>query len=126
MALLAAGLWPRLKVGDIVCMEGPLGAGKTTFVRGILLAAGHLGEVRSPTFNLVHLYDTDPPILHADLYRVSTWSSMGLEDEVEHRISFVEWPDRLEGFADPDACWWVSIEFEGEGRRVTIRPPVLN
>lgn len=91
---LAAKLASVASVGDVVLLRGPLGAGKTTFVRGFLRAIGHEGEVRSPTFSLVHLYNTTPPVLHADLYRVESVLGLGLEDELEDRVSFIEWPDR--------------------------------
>lgn len=101
-------------------LEGPLGAGKTTLVRGLLEALGHEGPVRSPTFNLLQAFDTDPPVLHADLYRVSSAEGTGLEDYLDTHVVLVEWPDRL---PDDPEHWRVEIAFEGEGRKATVISP---
>ena len=117
---LGASLARRLRPGDLVRLEGPLGAGKTTLVRGLLEALGHPGPVRSPTFNLLQAFDTDPPVLHADLYRVAGAEGTGLEDYLDTHVVLVEWPDRL----PPDEGHWrVEIAFEGEGRRAKVVPP---
>lgn len=117
---LGAALAARLHPGDLVRLEGPLGAGKTTLVRGLLEALGHEGPVRSPTFNLLQAFETDPPVLHADLYRVRTAQGTGLEDYLDTHVVLVEWPDRL---PDDPAHWKIEIAFEGEGRVATIIPP---
>jgi tRNA threonylcarbamoyl adenosine modification protein YjeE len=102
---LAADFVRRLEPGDIVLLEGPLGAGKTTFVRGALEGLGYLGIVRSPTFNLIQTFETVPPVLHADLYRVPSEAGLGIEEAAESCISFIEcahggwrsdWPARDE------------------------------
>ena len=109
--------------GDIVLLEGPLGAGKTTWVRGLLGALGYLGAVRSPTFNLIQTFDTSPRVMHADLYRVKSYQGIGLEDYLESHLCLIEWPDRAEGLVSPDECWRLNIQFEGSGRRVKLTPP---
>lgn len=123
MRRLGATLAPRLRIGDILLLEGPLGAGKTTLMRGLLEALGVTEPVRSPTFNLLHLYSTSPPVAHADLYRLAGWQGIGLEDLADTHVIAIEWPSRAVGFADPDRCWQITIEPVAEGRRVTIRPP---
>ena len=121
----SAGAWlaSRLRSGDVVLLEGPLGAGKTTLVRGVLEALGHKGPVRSPTFNLLQLFETAPPILHADLYRVKSAHGIGLEDYLETHVSLIEWPDRLGGLLEPALCRRDRISFEGDGRRIEIFEP---
>ena len=116
---LAAELAASLKEGDLVLLEGPLGAGKTTFVRGILEGLGFEGPVRSPTFNLLQTFDTSPPVLHADLYRVSSSTGLGIEEYLATHICFVEWPDRAPQLLNL-APHRVSIEFESSGRRIRI------
>jgi tRNA threonylcarbamoyladenosine biosynthesis protein TsaE len=123
MRKLGASLAGALTPGEVVLLFGDLGAGKTTFVRGYLEAAGWTEPVRSPTFNLIQLYPLDPPILHADLYRVATAVGLGLEDYIDDHISFVEWPQRLEGFLNLSECWRVDIQFSDGGRIVEISAP---
>ena len=95
---LAAVLRPR----DVVTLSGPLSAGKTTLVRGVLAALGHVGEVPSPSFAIVQPYDAlDPPVWHVDLYRiekVSDLEELGLDDIREEGVLIVEWPEH----AGPD------------------------
>lgn len=117
MRALGARLSERWKAGDLVLLEGPLGAGKTTLVRGVLEALGHRGGVRSPTFNLLQVYATHPPVLHADLYRLTSADGLGLEDYCDDHLCLIEWPDRL---GDIEGAIRVRIEFEGEGRTVEV------
>ncbi|MBS1724853.1 MAG: tRNA (adenosine(37)-N6)-threonylcarbamoyltransferase complex ATPase subunit type 1 TsaE [Armatimonadetes bacterium] len=111
------------KPGDVVLLSGDLGAGKTTFVRGYLESLGISEPVRSPTFNLLQVFATEPPVLHADLYRVKSAEGIGLEDYLDSHACLIEWPDRLHGLIDPKGCWQVHIDFEAEGRSVTVTPP---
>lgn len=113
----------HLQAGDVVLLHGNLGAGKTTFVRGVLRALGVQDEVRSPTFNLLQVFETDPPVLHADLYRLTSAAGLGLEDYLETHACFVEWPDRLGTLIDPDMAWHVHIGFQEAGRTLEIEPP---
>lgn len=112
-----------LHPGDIVLLEGPLGAGKTTFVRGILESLGYLKSVRSPTFNLIQTFDTHPPIMHADLYRLEGAEGIGLEDYFETHLCLIEWGEKAEGWIDPAYTWKIKIDFAGHGRSVLITPP---
>jgi tRNA threonylcarbamoyladenosine biosynthesis protein TsaE len=120
---LAAALGQEWAVGDMVLLSGPLGAGKTTFVRGYLASIGHTGPVRSPTFNLVQLFETLPPVVHIDLYRVTSPQGLDLFELIEGRVAMIEWPDRLEGWIDPIRCWRVTLAIEGHQRRIEVLRP---
>lgn len=93
---LAAELAADLRPGDVVLVEGELGAGKTTFVRGACRALGVHGVVTSPTFTIGQRYPGRVPVSHIDLYRVADLESEDpdlLADYVgPDRIAFVEWP----------------------------------
>ena len=120
---LAVAFVEGLSVRDVVCLSGPLGAGKTTFVRSCVRAMGYEEVVKSPTFNIIQTFETVLPVLHADLYRLASATGFGLEDLFETHVSFIEWPDRLAGMLDPDEVYWVEIEFAEIGRTVTVTPP---
>jgi tRNA threonylcarbamoyladenosine biosynthesis protein TsaE len=124
MRALGATLATRFKAGDVVFLEGELGAGKTTLVRGILAGLGWDQEVRSPTFNLLHTYPSlTPPVVHADLYRLAGWQGIGIEDYLEDWLCLIEWPDRAAGLVQDAAAWRIQIEFEGSGRKVMLAIP---
>jgi len=99
-----------LKAGDVVLLEGELGAGKTTFVKGVAAACGVTTMVRSPTFALMHRYHGNPDVVHVDLYREkdpSALDDLALE-EPDDALIIVEWP---KGLAE---AWF------GDATRVTI------
>src|ERR1044072_2295475 len=123
MRALGAELGARWRAGDVVFLEGPLGAGKTTLVRGLLEGLGVTEPVRSPTFNLLQTFDTNPPVLHADLYRVKSYEGIGIEDYLDTHLCLIEWPDRAVGLVDPDSACHVRISFDGEGRAVEVQKP---
>lgn len=95
-----------LRRGDVLLLEGELGAGKTTFVKGIADACNVEAMVRSPTFALMHRYRGDPDLVHVDLYRES--EAAGLEDlyldaGADDVVIVVEWPKKLANYLWPDA-----------------------
>lgn len=111
---LAGKVAQRIREGTVVCLEGSLGAGKTLFVQSMARTLGVQGEVTSPTFNLMNIYEGFCPIVHFDLYRIQT------EDELEE-IGFYEYTDFPEGIVliewgekFPDALPddYVKIEIE--------------
>lgn len=121
---IAGELAHRLKGGDVLAFQGGLGAGKTTFVRGLALGLGFDGEVSSPTFALVHEYDAKPPLYHFDLYRIHTFDdlySTGFFDYLDAGgILAVEWSENVEG-ALPEETIFVSFETLGdEERRIRL------
>lgn len=99
----AAQIAPALSAGDVLLLQGDLGAGKTHFARGVvqtrLALAGLVEDVPSPTFTLVQTYDAgDAEIWHTDLYRLSSVDEifeLGLIEAFDTAICLVEWPDRL-------------------------------
>jgi tRNA threonylcarbamoyladenosine biosynthesis protein TsaE len=93
---VGAELGVALRAGDVVLVEGELGAGKTTFVRGAARALGVTGPVTSPTFTIGQRYPGPVPVSHLDLYRLSSLADEdpGLLDDYlgPDSIAFVEWP----------------------------------
>ena len=127
-ATVAAGaqLAAMIRPGDVIAMTGDLGAGKTTLVRGLLQALGHDGEVPSPSFAIVQPYeDIDPPVWHADLYRVENvaeLAELGL-DSLGDGVLIVEWPERAGPGAWPEALR-LSLEIlDPQRRRLTAEVP---
>lgn len=100
---LAHELAPRLGAGDVILLQGSIGAGKTHFARALisarLAACGLAEDIPSPTFTLVQEYQADAlAIWHADLYRLSHPDEvieLGLSEAFENALCLVEWPDRL-------------------------------
>ena len=85
-----------LQSGDVVCLHGVLGAGKTTLVRGVARGKGYQERVTSPTFNLMNIYQAQEPIYHFDFYRLGCGdlADLGLEDYLEKDgICLIEWPE---------------------------------
>jgi tRNA threonylcarbamoyladenosine biosynthesis protein TsaE len=96
-----ATLADALEVGDVIALNGDLGAGKTTLARGIISALGFDGDVVSPTFPIVQIYDSPAmrlPLWHVDLYRIedpSEIDELALDDAREEAALVIEWPERL-------------------------------
>lgn len=128
-ATLALGrkLAGRLKAGDVITLSGPLSAGKTTLVRGMLTSLGHVGEVPSPSFAIVQPYESlSPPIWHVDLYRIdkiSDLDELGLEEIRGDGVLIVEWPEHAGASAWPEALA-LSLEVHEDGSRaLTVEVP---
>lgn len=116
-----------LRTGDVITLSGPLSAGKTTLVRGLLGALGHRGEVPSPSFAIVQPYEeVDPALWHVDLYRIESETELeelGLEDIRADGVLIVEWPEHAPG-AWPEALA-LSINVAEDGARdlTAVVPP---
>lgn len=116
-----------LKKGDLIALEGDLGGGKTTLVKGIVQGVNGCSdaEVTSPTFVLMHEYPGSVTVYHIDAYRLSNSEDArraGLEEFLYGDvITVVEWADRIRSIL-PASLWTVTFKVEGEtGRVLTIR-----
>jgi tRNA threonylcarbamoyladenosine biosynthesis protein TsaE len=121
---LAQRLAARLKPGIVIYLQGDLGAGKTTLVRGMLNALGYGGRVKSPTYTLVETYHVAGlEFRHFDLYRLrdgEEWEAAGFRDEFDgHNIFLIEWPENAQGLV-PQADMEITFEILENGRKVEI------
>ena len=99
MQELGRKIGAHLKVGDVVALIGPLGAGKTELTKGIAAAFG-IEEVTSPTFVIARSYRSNPPLIHMDAYRLLAGANplYELEDldlDAEKAITIIEWGGEL-------------------------------
>ena len=127
---LARSLAAVLEGGDVIGLEGGLGAGKTTFARGAVHGLGVTEEtaVTSPTFALLHLYEGRLPIAHADFYRLAgeaeaEMEELGVDELIEEgAVLFVEWGRKFPGMSSRTVLW-VELEIVSDlGRRARLRP----
>ena len=120
-AALGAELAALAHAGDLICLSGDLGAGKTALARGFIRARLGDVEVTSPTFTLVQIYgEGDDEIWHVDLYRIEEQSELrelGLDEAMETAICLIEWPDRL-GDDLPGDRLDVTLTFAADGGRI--------
>ena len=117
-----AELWSVLPAKSLVFLQGELGAGKTTLVRGFLRAAGFSGTVKSPTYTLVEEYSlNDRKVFHFDLYRLTSPEELewiGIRDYfAQNSTCFIEWAERGQSFLpEPDSI--ITLDVQGDGRSV--------
>lgn len=126
---LGVELGARLSAGDVVALSGPLGAGKTTLARGVLLALGLEGEVPSPSFPIVIAYDPPElrlPLWHVDLYRIDDpdeITELGLDEARTSAALLIEWPERMGGALWPQALRLALEPRDDGGRCLTWSAP---
>ncbi|WP_218647487.1 tRNA (adenosine(37)-N6)-threonylcarbamoyltransferase complex ATPase subunit type 1 TsaE [Sphingobium lactosutens] len=118
-----------VRIGDVIALEGGLGAGKTTLARAILEALGLEGEAPSPSFAIVQPYDVPEvrlPVAHVDLYRLDDAEEaeeLALGDYLMDSLLIIEWPGRLGGALWPHSLrLHITIEPNG-ARRLTADVP---
>ncbi|MDB5683395.1 MAG: hypothetical protein JWM75_1093 [Sphingomonas bacterium] len=128
-AAAGAALAPLLRPGDVVTLSGDLGAGKTTFARGVLAALGLAEEAPSPTFAIVQTYvrpEVRLPIAHVDLYRIrhpDEIEELGLDDMLDEGAVLIEWPERMGARLWPSALRLHLATDAGDVRRLTWHRP---
>ena len=110
-----------LTTGDVICLQGDLGAGKTTLVQGIAQGWGSLDSVSSPTFILVNVYRRadESQLFHMDAYRLDSTSEaeeLDLDSMLAQGALLIEWPERMNGLI-PKERLWVNLEHIDEEER---------
>lgn len=120
----------QLKGGDILLLEGELGAGKTTLVKGLAAGLGISYEITSPTFTLMNIYpvnsDKIKTLVHIDTYRLKDeeeLTEIGVEDYLgkPDALCIIEWPEKIAGLLKNKKTTVVTIEHsENNQRKITI------
>lgn len=110
---LARQVGKQANAGDIICLKGELGAGKTHFVKGFVTAFGIESEVvSSPTFSIINVYEGELSVYHFDCYRLKSTDEaleIGAEEYLYgDGVSIIEWPDRIEPIL-PNYVKWIGI-----------------
>jgi tRNA threonylcarbamoyladenosine biosynthesis protein TsaE len=110
-----------LQAGDVICLQGDLGAGKTTFVQGIARGWGSLDPVSSPTFIIVNVYRRadQGQLFHMDAYRLDSTpeaEELDLDSMLAQGALLIEWPERIDGLV-PRERLWVQLEHLDEEER---------
>ena len=123
--ILASQLANLAEPRDIIALTGNLGLGKTAFARAFITALGGSGEVTSPTFSLVQVYELSRiNVYHFDLYRIENPEEifeLGIEDAFADGISLIEWPDRMETYLPPERLdIFFSNGLDENARRVLL------
>ena len=114
-------LGEALQAGDVICLQGDLGAGKTTFVQGVALGWGSSDSVSSPTFIIVNVYrrGDEARLFHMDAYRLDSTleaEELDLDSMLAQGPLLIEWPERIDGLV-PDERLWVKLEHIDEEER---------
>ena len=96
----------KISKGDIIAINGELGAGKTTFIKGVLKGLGYRGNVKSPTYTLINEYDSKYKTIHIDCYReknINRWLDVGIMDYLNgDDIVIIEWAEYINSILPDD------------------------
>ncbi len=114
----------KVKPGMLITLKGDLGAGKTTFTKGIGKGLGIKRAVNSPTFTIMKIYNGNMPLYHIDAYRLEDhFQDLGFEEYIGgDGLCVVEWSDFIEPIL-PKERLAISIDYEGEeARKITLNP----
>lgn len=122
MQRLAARMGRVAEIGDVIALDGPLGAGKTTFVQGLAQGLGVPPErhVASPTFALVNEHPGRIDFVHVDFYRIRTPAELpelGIEEAYDRAVTAIEWAERFPSWL-PDDSLHLTLEIEERGHRM--------
>lgn len=125
---LGTHIGAELSGGEIILLDGPLGAGKTVLVKGLARALGlNEADITSPSFTLVNAHSGRLLLYHIDLYRLETGAAAAYAidlDEIltdESAVVIIEWAERLEHYPLPANVWRISIAGDGdEPRKISI------
>ncbi|HHZ15301.1 MAG TPA: tRNA (adenosine(37)-N6)-threonylcarbamoyltransferase complex ATPase subunit type 1 TsaE [Candidatus Cloacimonetes bacterium] len=123
-AAFARKLQPLLKRGDVICLSGDLGSGKTTFVQALGQALGIQEDIDSPSFVMLKEYHSGRlPLYHLDLYRIREpheLMDLGLFDIIENGVTAIEWPQIAEQLF-PYQTLSLHFEYDGESRKLKVQ-----
>ncbi len=123
-----ASLAALVRVGDVITLQGDLGAGKTSIARGLLAALGLAGEAPSPSFAIVQPYappEVSIAVLHVDLYRIEDpgeIEELGLDEARSDSVLVIEWPERAPGLWPEALALTLAITPDG-ARALTVAVP---
>ena len=120
-------LGSMLQAGDVICLQGDLGAGKTTFVQGLARGWGSLDSVSSPTFILVNEYrrGDEARLFHMDAYRLDSMleaQELDLESMLARGALIVEWPERISELIPGERLWIYFDHVDEEEREMKLKP----
>ena len=118
---IGSRLGDNLRPGDVICLQGDLGAGKTTFVQGVARGWGSLDSVSSPTFIIVNEYRRADggKLFHMDAYRLDSApeaEELDLDSMLADGALLLEWPERIDALV-PEEYLWISLEYINEEER---------
>ena len=118
--LIGISFSKQINSGDIIAINGTLGAGKTTFIKGVLQGLGYKGNVSSPTYTLINEYDSIYKVIHIDCYRensINRWMDIGIIDYLNaENVVIIEWAEYIDSIL-PENTISIDISHVSELKR---------